>query len=106
MTHKCLDKEFCMNANDSLNRNHSDHDILNIDDSNEPRRNFLKLSEWILQTQDGDIKESEFLKLEHCLLTDHEALKYYVEFMQLCAGLHMMFNKIPTPSLEALHSSN
>jgi hypothetical protein len=69
------------------------------------RHDFETLGKWILQMQDGDIEKSDFHKFEHCLLTDPIALDYYIEFMWIFTGLHILLNKKQMPSFTASHSS-
>jgi hypothetical protein len=93
MNRKCLDKEFCIDTEESPGWLDSLNNTYDVESSVKPQVDFLKLAELILQTQDGDIKKSDFHKLENWLLTDPYALKYYVEFMWLCAGLHTLLSE-------------
>jgi hypothetical protein len=94
MSRKCIAKELYESVEHSHYQDkYDDNDILSLEGFSEDRKDFLQLGELILQTQDGNIKKSDFHKLENWLLTDSHALKYYVEFMWLCAGLHTLLNE-------------
>ena len=57
----------------------------------------LRLGEMILKLQDGELEERYFLRMQKWLMCDEKALQYYVEFMQVCAGLYLTFNKTREP---------
>jgi len=65
----------------------------------------LRLGEMILKLQDGEFEERYFLRMQKWLMCDEKALRYYVEFMQLCAELYITFNKNREP-LKLLTMSN
>jgi hypothetical protein len=92
MSHKYIDKELFENTDHDLHSIYDDAAFLPFDEPAD-QTNYEKLGQWILRTQDGAIHQSDFQKLEHCLLTDPHALRYYVEFMWLCAGLHAIFHE-------------
>lgn len=93
MTHKCIDNEL-FNTNNHLS-DHSVYDDAAFMPFEEPvpQTDFLELGGWILQAQDGVISEADFQKLQHCLRTDPLAMKYYVEFIWLCASLHALYRE-------------
>ena len=75
------------------NRDHQDHeDIWPWEPADNDHDEYLKLGKWILEMQDGQISKHNFQKLQDWLLRDAEAIKYYVEFMLISAGLHTLMN--------------
>ena len=57
----------------------------------------LRLGEMILKLQDGELEERYFLRMQKWLMCDERALRYYVDFMGVCAGLYLTFNKMREP---------
>lgn len=57
----------------------------------------LRLAEMILKLQEGTLEERYFLRMQKWMMCDEKALRYYVEFMQLCAELYHIFNKNREP---------
>jgi hypothetical protein len=57
----------------------------------------LRLGEMILKLQDGELEERYFLRMQKWLMCDDKALRYYIEFTQLCAGLYLTFNETRDP---------
>jgi hypothetical protein len=53
----------------------------------------LDLGVLILRLQDDNIEKKDFTKLEKQITTDARASHYYVEFIHLCAGLHILLGK-------------
>jgi hypothetical protein len=53
----------------------------------------LDLGVLILRLQDDNIEKKDFTKLEKLITTDAQALHYYAEFIQICAGLHILLGK-------------
>lgn len=90
MSRKHLDNVLDHYVEDWDHQNHDD--LWPADQPDDDYNEYRQLGRWILQMQDGNLKESEFNKLQNTLSKDTDALKYYVEFMQVCAGLHMLFN--------------
>lgn len=58
----------------------------------EPLDKFSKLGYLILRLQDGELDEHYSQLLEQWLLSDREALNYYLEFQQLNALLYSYFH--------------
>ena len=54
---------------------------------------YSRLGQLILRLQDGDLERRYVLRFEKWLLTDQDALEYYVDFTNICAGLHCMLSK-------------
>lgn len=54
---------------------------------------YLRLGQLILRMQDGDLERRYVLRLEKWLMSDQDAMNYYVEFSEICAGLRMMLGK-------------
>ena len=52
-----------------------------------------RLGVMLLQLQDGLLKERYVRRMEKWLLCDKDALRYYVDFQNLTALLHMHFNE-------------
>ena len=57
----------------------------------------LRLGEMILKLQDDELEERYFLRMEKWLMCDEKALRHYVEFMQVCAGLYLTYNETREP---------
>ena len=53
----------------------------------------LRLGTLILKMMDGELEERYFLRMQKWLSCDERALGYYIEFVQLCACLHLMISK-------------
>jgi len=92
MNRKCADNELFENTNYSQHSVYNDAAFLSFDEPVD-QIDFQKLGQWILQARDGEINQSDFQKLQHCLLTNPQALRYYVEFMWLCAELHEVYHE-------------
>jgi hypothetical protein len=60
-------------------------------------KDHLRLGEMILKLQDGELEERYFLRMQKWLMCDEKALRYYLEFMGVCAGLYHNFNKTREP---------
>ena len=93
MSRKCLEKELYENSDNAHQHNvYDDAAFLSFD---EPADliDFLKLGQWILQAQDGVISDSDFYKLQNCLMTDSRAMEFYVDFTEICAGLHTLYHE-------------
>jgi hypothetical protein len=100
MAHKCIDNDLF----DDVRRRYyreicDDADSISFEEP-DGHTDFELLSRWILQAQDGQITQSDFNKLHHCLSTDPEALSYYVDFSWLGAALHHIYS-IKPPILTA-----
>ncbi len=57
---------------------------------------YAALSELLIESLNGTISDEQFHHLEEQLITDPEALRYYVEFMSICGGLRHHYNLIHT----------
>ncbi|MCK5001195.1 MAG: hypothetical protein KAS23_16745 [Anaerohalosphaera sp.] len=56
---------------------------------------YSRLGQMILRMQDGDLERRYVLRFEQWLLSDNDALEYYVRFSDISAGLRMILgNKI------------
>jgi hypothetical protein len=53
----------------------------------------LDLGVLILRLQDDNIEKKDFARLQKQITTDTRALHYYAEFINLCAGLHILLGK-------------
>jgi hypothetical protein len=93
MKHKCIDNGLFEDIDHSHHHNEYDDAAFLPFDETVARLDYEKLGRWILQAQDGVINNSDFRTLQHCLLTDTHALRYYVEFMWLSARLHTLFHE-------------
>ena len=51
---------------------------------------YTKLGVMILRLQDGELAAKDAARMEKWLLSDQHALKYYLEFNQLCSMLREM----------------
>ncbi len=60
---------------------------------NDQADEFAELGELILRFQDGRINQEQFKRLQDWLLNDYGALRHYVEYGYLCAGLNILLNK-------------
>jgi hypothetical protein len=51
----------------------------------------LRLGEMILKLHDGELEDRYFLRMQKWLECDRGALRYYAEFVQLCASLRLIY---------------
>lgn len=63
-----------------------------VEPASPKERRRQRLGDLFLRLQDGQLPEQSFRHLERRLLTDREALDYYVEFMHLSAMLHLHYH--------------
>lgn len=56
---------------------------------------YNKLGAMILRLQDGELGQKETVRMEKWLLADQHALKYYLEFNQLCSMLREVMGGKP-----------
>lgn len=83
----------------------SEHDkefIESFEDSSSPRpsSDIEEADQWkldfgvlILRLQDDIIEKKDFARLQKQITTDAPALRYYVEFIEICAGLRILLGK-------------
>jgi hypothetical protein len=62
-------------------------------DTGEAEKWELDLGALILRLQDDNIEKKDFAKLQKQITTDTRALHYYVDFISICTGLHILLNK-------------
>ena len=54
---------------------------------------YEKLGALILRLQDGELEKKYLMRLEKWMLADIDAVRYYVEFTNLCGMLRMFYGK-------------
>jgi hypothetical protein len=62
-------------------------------DTEETEKWEVDLGALILRLQDDTIEKKDFARLQKQIITDARALRYYVEFIYLCAGLRILLGK-------------
>jgi len=55
-------------------------------------KKYERLGIMILKAQDGELERRYLLRMEKWLLSDPHALRYYIDFQNLSAMLHVHFN--------------
>ena len=78
---------------------HTAHNSDSSNDTESVSDKYSRLGQLILRLQDGDLEKRYVLRFEKWLLTDRDALEYYVDFTNICAGLHCMLSKKSEQSL-------
>lgn len=60
--------------------------------ANPEEKKYERLGVMILKAQDGELERRHVLRMEKWLLSDPQALRYYVDFQSLSAMLYLHFN--------------
>ena len=87
-----------------IERSVSGDKILDKQCGNDPGQEYLtddrqqELGIMILKMQDNELEEKCFSRLDKLLSTDLGALKFYIEFTQICVGLHSIYGKSSDPA--------